>query len=165
MARAVAGVILGIGSALGIGAGADPTSSETPAIASALQPIEERARQVTLFGIQAVPNNGFIDPKLQSIADQLRRAKPNHGFRLIRSQTQRLEEAGTLVCELVPGSDIKAKLVDARDPKGQVCFDFQIVLNRQTLVNTRLLTPPNQLLFVEKSLPDGTLLLVGLGAR
>ena len=63
---------------LGVGLGSTPEAQES------------RSRQVTLFGIQAFPGQTISDPKLSDVLPQLRRLMPDHGFRLLGTENERL---------------------------------------------------------------------------
>ncbi|HEV3121613.1 MAG TPA: hypothetical protein VGY53_06910, partial [Isosphaeraceae bacterium] len=57
------------------------------------------SRQVTLFGILATPGSNTIDPRLNSIAPELKRYWPNYGFKLLEVQSRRLMVGQSLTCQ------------------------------------------------------------------
>jgi hypothetical protein len=123
------------------------------------------ARQVTLFGVLATPHNNQMDPKLQTVAAQLRKLLPNHGFRLLGVQSRRLTIGQTLTCPLDDGFIAEALLLHPFDLNGKVQLRCAVTLNQVPQLATQVGTPPNQLFFCEKLLPNRQRLLIGVGAR
>ncbi len=123
------------------------------------------SRQVTVFGILATPNDRTLDPKLQPIAPQLRRLFPNHGFRLLGTETGRLASGETLACPLAAGLALQTQLVTPLDANGKVQLRVQLDRDGQLDFATVVTTPLNQLFFCDKPLPDGTRVILGIGAR
>jgi hypothetical protein len=123
------------------------------------------ARQVTVFAIVATPNAKTIDPKLASIAPQLRKLLPNHGFKLVDVRTKRLQAGQMVSCNLGSGRTASAALMSALDEDGKVQLHCELSLNSVPRFVTQVATPPNQLFFFDKSLDDGSRLLIGVGAR
>jgi hypothetical protein len=134
-----------------------------PAVARAQS--EGSARQVTVFGIVATPNQTAIDPKLHAIAGQLRRLLPNHGFRLLDVQSKRLAAGQSVTCNLGNGFTSATTLMQPLDPNGKVVLRCEILENTVPQLATLVSTPPNQLFFCDKMLPSGSRLLIGVGAR
>lgn len=122
-------------------------------------------RQVTIFGILLSPDRKSDDPRLLPIADQLRKLKPGNGFRLRSVATERLAASASLRCELGEGLEATATLLDAANDAGKVRLRFELRDGGQVELSTVVTTPPNQLFFCEKPLPDGQQLLIGVGAR
>lgn len=122
-------------------------------------------RQVTLFGIIATPNNPMIDPKLKSIAPQLRKLLPDHGFKLLDVQSRRLVSGQSVQCKLGGGFVASTTLVTPLDEDGKVELQCEIVQNNLPQLGTLVATPPNQLFFCDKMLENGSRLLIGVGAR
>src|SRR3954469_7223688 len=89
----------------------------------------EPARQVTVFGIVAVPNHSMMDPKLKAIAPQLRRLLPNHGFKLLDVQSKRLSAGQTVTCDLGGGSAAGITLIRPIDDNGKVQLRCEILQN------------------------------------
>lgn len=123
------------------------------------------SRQVTLFGLVATPNSNAMDPKLRPIAAQLRKLFPNHGFKLVGVANKRLAVGQGLTCNLGQGFLAGAELVDPLDLNGKVQLKFQLDYQNQAQIATLVTTPPNQLFFADKILPDGSRLVLGVGAR
>ncbi len=123
------------------------------------------SRQVTLFGIVAVPGGTAVDPKLSKVAPQLRKLLPGHEFRLLGVKSRRLAVGETMRCDLGAGLNAEAGLLDAQDADAKV--DLRIALDQDgaPLIVTDVATPPNQLFFCDKRLPDGSRLVIGVGAR
>ncbi len=122
-------------------------------------------RQVTIFGIVATPNNTAIDPKLASIAPQLRELLPNHGFRLLDVKTKRLSAGQSVACDLGGGVSAATTLIQPIDDDGKVQLRCELLENDVRQNATLVTTPPNQLFFCDKVLNNGSRLLIGIGAR
>ena len=122
-------------------------------------------RQVTLFGVVVVPDAGELDPRLAKVASQLRKLRPGSGFRLRGVESRRLASGQTLTCDMKRGVKATTELLDAMDGKGKVRFRFALEIDGRSVFRTIVTTPPNQLFFCEKPLPDGDRLLIGIGAR
>lgn len=137
----------------------------TPAPAVAQEDGNAPARQVTLFGVIATPTDLRIDPRLAKIEPQLRKLLPNHGFRLLDVRGKRLSAGQTLNCDLGGGFTASTTLVSPADENGKVLLLVSVLQNRMLLLENRVNTPPNQLFFCDKLLPDGSRLLIGIGAR
>lgn len=127
------------------------------------------SRQVTLFGIHATPSVGnespMIDPKLKPIAPQLRRLFPNHSFKLVGVETQRVPTGQSLTCDFGGGYAASARLTDPFDANGKAQLRFQLDQNGMIDFATIVSTPLNQLFFLDKRLPDGSKLILGIGVR
>ena len=126
---------------------------------------EASSRQVTVFGIVAVPNSQVLDPKLKSIAPQLQTLFPNHGFKLLGVETKRIGLNDTHTCNLGDGFSTQTQLVNALDANGKVSLRFQLDEQGQMAFATVVNTPLNQLSFADKQLDDGSRLVIGLGVR
>ncbi len=123
------------------------------------------ARQVTLFGILADPSGAAMDPKLENASAQLRKLFPDHSFKLIEVKTRRLKMGDSIQCDLGDGFVAEAKLTKPLDADGKVRLRVALSLDGMAQIATDVVTPPNQLLFCDKKLPNGTRLLIGVGAR
>src|SRR5436309_744490 len=123
------------------------------------------SRQVTLFGIVATPGNPTIDPDLASVAAQLRKLLPGHGFKLLGAKSERLTAGESFACDLGNGFVAETELVHVRDRNGKVQLRFELELNKEPQLATTVTTPPNQLFFCDKKLPNGSRLVIGVGAR
>ena len=126
------------------------------------------SRQVTIFGIHATPDGGGqIDPKLRKIEPQLRKLFPGKGysFKLLASESKRLGVDDLVFCRLGGGFVAGVTLRSPLDGEGNIRMQFDLELNEQIEFTTIVRTPPNQLFFCDKTLPDGSKLLIGLGGR
>lgn len=150
----VGGVVVGLLAALVLGVGIEVRAQESGP-----------ARQVTVFGIVAVPNQAMMDPKLKAIAPQLRRLLPNHGFKLLDVQSKRLTAGQTVSCKLGGGAAAATTLMMPLDDNGKVQLRCELLQNEVSQVATMVATPPNQLFFCDKARPDGSRILIGIGAR
>ena len=130
------------------------------------QMVDGPARQVTLFGIVADPNNHVIDPKLEKIAPQLRSLLPGHGFKLLEVQSKRLAPGQKMSCDFkVNGFSATTTMVEPLDPNGKVQLRVGLYQNEGLQFETFVNTPPNQLFFCDKLFSDGSRLLIGVAAR
>jgi hypothetical protein len=126
----------------------------------------DSSRQVTLFGIQATPNSDYLDPKLKPIGPQLRRLFPNHGFKLLGVETQRITVGQSLPVVLgESGYEAHVQLVTPLDINGKTQLRFELDQNSTIDFATLVTTPLNQLFFLEKRFPDGSRLVMGIGVR
>ena len=125
----------------------------------------DTSRQVTLFGILATPNSDYLDPKLKPIGPQLRRLFPNHGFKLLGVETQRIAIGQSLPVDLGDGYEAHAQLVNPLDVNGKAQLRFELDNNNTIDFATLVTTPLNQLFFLEKRFPDGSRLVMGIGVR
>ncbi|MDR3635761.1 MAG: hypothetical protein P4L84_18310 [Isosphaeraceae bacterium] len=125
----------------------------------------EDARQVTVCGIVADPNNLDVDPKLAQIQPQLSKLLPKHGFRLIEVKSKRVKGGQSVVCDLGGGYSAEALLVEPLDENGKVQLKCDLTLNAVSQFSTLVTTPANQLFFCDQKRGDGTHLLIAVGAR
>ncbi|WP_165071211.1 hypothetical protein [Paludisphaera rhizosphaerae] len=121
--------------------------------------------QVTVFAIKATPNASAIDPRLSEVRDQLRKVLPNHGFELIATRSERLQPGETLPCDL--GEDRVAETTYESAEAGRISFlcSFREGPSDAPAYTTHVDAPENQLFFYERSLRDGSRVLIGVGAR
>jgi hypothetical protein len=126
---------------------------------------EALARQVTLFGVLASPDDLWTDPQLVRVAPQLRKLLPKHGFRLLDVQTRRLTAGQTLACKLDDGFVAETTLIDPSDANGKVQLRCVLLRDRTPRLDTKVITPTNQLFFCDERRHDGSRLLIGIGAR
>jgi hypothetical protein len=135
---------------------------------------EMPSRQVTLFGIVATPGKETVDKELKTIEPQLRQLLPGHGFKLLEVQSKRLTPGESVACKKLNGFVAELSLLSPIDTNGKVQLRFAmgtktpgsadgqgIAMESATIVAT----PPNQLAFFDKKLPDGAKLIIGMGAR
>jgi hypothetical protein len=126
----------------------------------------ETARQVTAFAILAIPNSATIDPRLTAnVKAQLHKILPDHGFKLLDVQSKRIEVDQAVTCNLGKGYTAETTLVRPLDENGKVHLRCKIALEKATQFSTLVKTPANQLFFYERSLKDGSRVLIGVGAR
>ncbi|WZO98566.1 hypothetical protein EP7_000146 [Isosphaeraceae bacterium EP7] len=125
---------------------------------------QEESKQVTLFGIRATPGSKYVDPRLSTIAPQLRQILPGHGFKLIDARTRRLGVDEAMKCKMGSEIEASAELLDPLDANGKVQLRFGLTVDGQEHV-TIVTTPANQLFFADRPLADGSRLLLGMGAR
>lgn len=124
------------------------------------------SRQVTVFGIRAIPHSTALDRKLEPIAPQLRSLFPGYGFELLGTETKRITSGQTLRCDLSGDFSVGAQLLNPYDPvSGKTQLRFQLDRNDQLEFATLVNTPLNQLFFCDKKLTDGTRLLIGVAVR
>ncbi len=150
---------------IGAGLALSPALGLPGSSAQAQQPQGVPALQVTMFGILATPGGNRVDGNLKKIEPQLRKLFPGHSFKLLKSESKRLTLGQGLTVELGDGWVAGADLTSAADPEGNLLFKFALELNGQNEFATIVRTPPNQLFFCDKMLPDGSRLLIGLGGR
>jgi hypothetical protein len=155
------GMLWSIGAVLAIGilAVAAPQAHAQ----NAAQP--KPAQQVTMFGVVATPRSTYIDPKLASVAPQLRKLLPNYGFVLKDVRSKRLTANQSLKCDLGGGYVASTTLIDPLDEDGKVQLKCALSLNNAQVFSTDVATPQNQLFFCDKALADGKRVLIGIGAR
>ncbi|WP_169978017.1 hypothetical protein [Tautonia rosea] len=125
-------------------------------------------RDVTLFGLRADPGKDRIDPLLSPYAAPLRKLVPNHGLTLLDAASQRLSSNQSVSCDLGDGQTLKAVLLDPIGDDGKVHLRVQLLDDSRTrpVFVTDVRTPPDQLVFLDKSLEGSdALLLIGVGAR
>ena len=123
------------------------------------------SRQVTLFGVIATPGGNEVDPKLVKVQTQLRKLLPGHSFRLLDVQGKRLNAGEKVACNLEDGFTAAARLVEPLDENGKVQIRCFVLQKEAVVLETLVTTPPNQLFFCEKTLTNGSRLLIGVGAR
>jgi hypothetical protein len=137
-----------------------PVESEKKAAAA------ETARQVTAFAILAIPNSATVDPRLTAnVKAQLHKILPDYGFKLLDVQNKRIEVDQAVTCDLGKGYTAETTLVKSLDENGKVHLRCKVALAKATQFSTLVKTPANQLFFYERSLKDGSRVLIGVGAR
>jgi hypothetical protein len=123
------------------------------------------ARQVTVFGVLATPKGTTIDPKLKPVEAQLKKMLPNHGFKLIRIESKRMMAGEILNCDLTTGFIASSQIVQVVDPNGKIQMRVGLSYNGFAQYEGMISTPPNQISFFDKQLPNGERLVIGIGAR
>ncbi len=124
------------------------------------------SRQVTVFGIWVTPDGGEVDAPLRGVASQLRKLMPDHSFRLIDAANERLGVDRELTCDGGDGRVLSVRLLNQLDAGGKVRLRVRLMAadGDEVLFDRVVATPPDQLVFLDKELEGGRL-LVGLGAR
>jgi hypothetical protein len=128
-------------------------------------PTDQIARQVTLFGVIATPGVKAVDSKLVTINDQLGELLPQHGFKLLDAQSEGIEPGESLTCKLSGGYSVVVSLFKSLNDDGKVELRCELLRDGGCEFATLVRTPPNQLFFCRRPLPDGSQLLIGMGAR
>jgi len=123
------------------------------------------ARQVTVVGIIATPGVKTVDSKLLTIKTQLNNLLPEHGFRLLDAQSKRIVVPQSVICNLSSGYTVAVSLVKSLDENGKVELRCELFQDKARQFSTLVQTPLNQLFFCQRALPDGSQLLIGVGAR
>ena len=122
-------------------------------------------RQVTVFGVLATPGQSKDDPKLKDMLPQLRNLLPNHSFKLIKVESKRLMANESLACDLGAGFVAASQLITPLDPMGKVQLRFDLSVGGISQYQTIVTTPPNQIFYCNRTLPNGERLIIGIGAR
>jgi hypothetical protein len=130
-------------------------------------PIKEAVlyEQVTIFGIELTSDPKTIDPKLVRFENQLRKFRPDHGFKLRAVEVKRLAQNDSHTCDLGGGIQATTTLLGLDPATGKLDLKFSLRVNGRNELTARVKTPPNQLFFCEKKLAQGERLLIGVGAR
>jgi hypothetical protein len=126
---------------------------------------DETARQVTVFAILATADPAAIDPRLASVTSELRKVLPGHGFKLLDMKSKRIEATQAVTCDLGNGYKAEIVLVRPHDENGKVQLRCNLSQQGTKEFSTLVKTPINQLFFYERSLKDGSRVLIGVGAR
>jgi hypothetical protein len=159
-------LVLGMGKRVGLGFTLDPPKAgQAPAQQDLKSSADATARQITEFAIQATPGPSTVDPRLGSIRAQLRKVLPGHGFKLLDVESKRIEVRQSVTCELGNGYKAETVLVRPIDDAGKVHLRCTLSRNGTAEFSTLVKTPVNQLFFYERSLADGTKVMIGVGAR
>lgn len=138
--------------------GPESAPEPLPAVSASSVP-----RQVTVFAIKAIPGGSTVDPQLSPVRAQLRKILPDHGFELILSRSERLEPGQALDCDL--GAGRVAETIYEGDEAGRVSLRCSFKDGDSPPFSTRVDAPENQLFFYERTLRDGSRVLIGVGAR
>jgi hypothetical protein len=152
-ALALGGLTLGITGVRVTRAEADPA------------PVEDVARQITIFGVVATPGAKAMDSKLVGVTDQLAELLPKHGFKLLDARSAGIEVGESVPCTLSGGFTAAVALVKPLDEDGKVELRCELYQDGTREFSTVVRTPPNQLFFCRRPLSDGSQLLIGMGAR
>ncbi len=126
----------------------------------------DATRQVTVFAIQAVRGEKTTDARLDGLKARLAKLKPGHGFTLLDVRSRPiLAGESAVVKDLANGCEIKTTLTQSVDENGKFEIRCEMSQGKGKPTSTRVKAPLNQLFFLDYPLPDGTTLLVGVGAR
>jgi hypothetical protein len=170
----IAPVLIGVAGMLGVvlknGVGLGQTSINPPTAKFPAPPrpknyADETARQVTVFAILATSDPSSIDPRLASVNGQLRKVLPGHGFKLLDVKSKRVQTAQSVVCDLGDHYQAETILVQPLDENGKVQLRCNLSREGVKEFSTLVKTPIDQLFFYERSLTNGTRVLIGIGAR
>jgi hypothetical protein len=127
---------------------------------------DSTGRQVTVFAVLATRNAPTVDPRLSSnVKAQLHKILPEHGFKLLDVQSKNIEVNQCLTCDLGGGYTAETVLVKSLDENGKVQLRCNVALDKVPRFTTLVKTPVNQLFFYERSLKNGSRMLIGVGAR
>jgi len=154
------------GNGVGLGQTVDgPRAAQDQAQPKLKSSADETARQVTVFAILATNDPAAIDPRLASVKSQLGKILPGHGFKLLDVETKRIEATQSVTCHLGNGYKAETVLVRPLDENGKVQLRCNLSQQGIKEFSTLVKTPINQLFFYERSLKDGSRVLIGVGAR
>jgi hypothetical protein len=126
----------------------------------------EIVRQVTVFAMVATPKDQAVDRNLSSIKATLSKLLPQHGFKLLDSQSAKIVAGESVEC--TPGHGYTAAITMVRpiDEEGKVELRVELSLDGELQFTATVRTPLDQLFLCERPfLTDGSKLLIGVGAR
>jgi hypothetical protein len=129
------------------------------------EPERDVGPQVTMFAVIATPDSNTTDARLARIKSQLEKLKPKHGFKLLDVQSQRIEAGQKIACDLKNGYRAETRLLRPVNENGKAELRCELLLDGTRVFSTLVKAPLNQLFFYERSLKDGSQLLIGIGAR
>ena len=145
-----------------------PTTADRTTQGGANQEPTPSDWQVTVIGMQVLPGeaDGGMDPRLASIKNQLRKLIPaNHGVKLLDVRSDRISAGKTIRCDLGKDRRVKVTLVDPLGMEGKIKLHYELTEGKKRLAASDVSSPLNQLFFCEHKLEDGSMLLIGVGAR
>src|SRR5690606_19825702 len=114
------------------------------------------------------PGRDRIDPMLSPYSGPLRKLVPGHGLTLLDSATGRLGPNESIEADLGSGRTLRVTLDRPLGPDGKVHLRVQLLAAHRSrpVFVTEVRTPADQLVFLDKALPDSDArLLIGVGAR
>ncbi|WP_165227354.1 hypothetical protein [Aquisphaera insulae] len=123
------------------------------------------ARQVTVLAILATPGTKEMDTRLGSVRTQLRKAMPDHGFRLIEVESKRLKVGESITCDVGRDYTARTTLKDAVEETGKIRLRCEFSRGKVVEFSKEIRSPVNQLFFYERTLDDGKRVLIGVGVR
>jgi hypothetical protein len=118
-----------------------------------------------MFAVVASPGSKTVDSMLVNIKSQLDKLLPKHGFKLLDAQSQRIVSGESVTCELSNGYRVIISLVEPLDDSGKAHLRCELFQAQERQFSKLVKTPLNQLFFCQRSLADGSELLIGVGAR
>ena len=104
-------------------------------------------------------------PKLKEVLPQLNTNFPGHSFRLLKAESKRVLAGQTVSVDLGDGFVASSQLVSPFDQNGKIPMRFDLSLFGISQFQMIVTTPPNQISYVNRMLPNGNRLIVGIGAR
>jgi hypothetical protein len=122
-------------------------------------------RQVTVFGVLATPGQAKDDEKLKDVLPQLRALLPGHSFKLLKVESKRMVAGDGIQCDLGSGFVASSRLIAPLDANGKVQLQFDLSVQGLSQFQTIVTTPPNQIFYINRMLPNGERLIIGIGAR
>jgi hypothetical protein len=140
----------------------EPGAGAVPALALSRAPSQ---RQVTALAILAIPNSSELDPRLDAVQARLRKVLPGYGFKLQDVQSKRIGTGQSVNCDLGGGYRAETVLVKSLDDDGKLELRCNLAFRGTKEFSTLVRTPANQLFFYERTLREGTRVLIGVGAR
>ncbi|QEH32020.1 hypothetical protein OJF2_04890 [Aquisphaera giovannonii] len=151
---------LALGLLLGLAAVAGPAPRR-----AASQAPDDGTRQMTMMAILATPGSREMDTRLRVVSTQLRKILPDHGFRLLDVKSKQLAGGQSISCDLGHGYRARTVLEDSSDDAGKILFRCEFTNGKEVEFSKEVRSPENQLFFYERTLKDGSRVLIGIGAR
>lgn len=143
-----------------------PTVFSRPVRPAATRPeTGPEARQVTVMVIRARKGQATVDPKLSAVESRLAQLLPNFGFTLEDGKTREIEQGESMASTLKEAKKLSVRLLDSEDADGKVRMKVLLVSGNQTLIDSTVRTPPNQIFFLDHRIDDSEHLLIAVGAR
>src|ERR1035438_10528512 len=73
---------------------------------------DDKARQVTIFGVLATPGGKTLDPRLSNIHKELDKLLPKNGVRLLDARSERIVDGEDVTCNLGNGYTLTTRSED-----------------------------------------------------
>ena len=115
--------------------------------------------------IRARKGQTTVDPKLSAVESRLSQLLPNFGFTLEDGKTREIEQGESMASTLKESKKLSVRLLDSEDADGKVRMKVLLVSGNQTLIDSTVRTPPNQIFFLDHRIDDSEHLLIAVGAR
>jgi hypothetical protein len=126
----------------------------------------DNSRQVTVFGVLAIPSSKTVDSRLSNVfRSQLEKLLPRNGFKLLDARSGSIVDGESITCSLGRGYSLTTLLVKPLDENGKVELRCELFHNKVSEFAMLVKTPLDQLFFCRRELGDGSQLLIGVGAR